>query len=130
LRGSVLVFTHALLQSVSVTAQLVVQAPWEQTWEDAQALPQAPQLCGSLWVEVQVPLHLIPLFMQRHCPSWQDVPAPQRIPQPPQLELSAWTSTQAPLHIDEPAGQAHCPLAHTMPIGQAFPQPPQLAALV
>jgi hypothetical protein len=40
--------THALLQSVRLDAHVVVQVPALQTWSAAQAMPQPPQLVGSL----------------------------------------------------------------------------------
>jgi hypothetical protein len=58
--GSLVRSTHALEQLVSPDAQLVVQAPLEQTWPVAQASPQPPQFEGSPWMLVQTPLQRVP----------------------------------------------------------------------
>jgi uncharacterized membrane protein len=56
---SVCKFTQAPEQAVVPVAQVVVQAPFEQTWPEVHALPQLPQFAVSEVVSMQVvlPLH-------------------------------------------------------------------------
>jgi hypothetical protein len=58
--GSVCTSTHALLQSVSPEAHVVVHTPLEQTCMLVQALPQPPQLLGSPCVSVHTPRQRVP----------------------------------------------------------------------
>ena len=56
---SVCRFTQEPEQAVVPVAQVVVQAPFEQTWPEVHALPQLPQFAVSEVVSMQVvlPLH-------------------------------------------------------------------------
>jgi hypothetical protein len=62
------------------------QVPLQQTWGKEQALPQTPQLSGSVCRLTQVPLQQVPFW-----------PGRQASPQAPQLLTSLVRSTQAPL---------------------------------
>jgi hypothetical protein len=80
--------THALLQSVRLDAHDVVHVPALQTWSAAQAVPQAPQLVGSLLTCAQTPRHRCPPPAQTHAPAEQTVPPVHRVPHAPQLSAS------------------------------------------
>jgi hypothetical protein len=75
-------------------AQLIVQAPDEQTSFARQAFPHAPQLAASLEVSVHWPAHIMARPGQAQAPPEQTRPCPHAEPQPPQFETLAWVSTQ------------------------------------
>ncbi len=135
--GSSSMSTQALVQSVSAPAsesQDVAHVPSTQKAPPPsialQALPQAPQLFGSLCVAVQTPLQRMPPFAHWQVPAWHAVPLPHRTPQAPQLELSVCSSTQAPSHCSSPLGQRHWPPWHVVPLPQTLPQAPQSLPLL
>jgi hypothetical protein len=104
------VSTQLPLHSVSGAAQLVVvvtvaHAPAEQTWSDAQALPQAPQLLASTAVSMQTSVQLVSLPGQPQLPLIQASSAEQLLPQLPQLWMSLVTEMQTPSQYCWPLGQ-------------------------
>jgi hypothetical protein len=121
--------THALSQLVSCAGHEALQAPFEQTGLAAgHTAPQPPQLLGSLWVAVQMPLHRKPPFAHAHSPFKQVVPLEQSASQPPQFTLSVCRSTHALPQRFCPAGHgAQTPPEQPNPAGHALPQPPQLS---
>jgi hypothetical protein len=88
-----------------------------------QAMPQPPQLLGSLLVSVHVPLQSVcpdgqpPPPLATQVPLEQVVPEPHTLPQLPQLLGSLARVTQAPAHSTVPDGQliTQVPPAHTVP---------------
>jgi hypothetical protein len=94
---------------------MIMQAPLVQTWPMLQALPQAPQLAGSLRVLTQLPEQLVVPEGQAQEPPTQAVPPVHAVPQAPQLLLLVWVFTQAPAQVAVPAGQVvtQAPLAQS-----------------
>jgi hypothetical protein len=68
-----------------------------------QALPQEPQLVGSLLVSMQVPAHSVCPIGHAQTPFVQEVPPAQLLPQAPQLEFELFRSTQLPEQLVSPA---------------------------
>jgi hypothetical protein len=91
------------------------QLPATQFCDVEQALPQPPQLFGSVLVLVHTPPHSVRLPWQVHAPPLQVAPAGQALPQLPQLFGSV-------------AELAHeqAPPEHTWPDEHEWPQLPQL----
>src|SRR5262245_49426706 len=104
-----------------------------------QALPQPPQLFGSLERMTQVPLQKVKpeLQLDPHCPLTHDPPAGQALPQVPQWFASVPMFVSQPLTglpsqlayppLQAPTSQAppeHVALA--LANEQTLPQPPQL----
>jgi len=110
--------------------QVATQAPATQAAPAGQALPQAPQLLGSVVTLAQAPAQTIWPAGQVQVPETQAAPAEQTLPQAPQLLGSVDTLTQAPLlHLIWPGGHGgkrQAPFRQTAPAGQALPQAPQL----
>jgi hypothetical protein len=75
------------------------------------ALPQPPQLAGSLEVSTQLAPHIVSPEEHAHAPATH-VPLPQEVPQVPQFEASALVSTHRPPQFVSPDAQAHDPLVH------------------
>lgn len=59
LRGSLCEATQPPLHTMVLGGQVVVQTPWLQTWPEAQALPQRPQLAAFAWRSRQTPEQLV-----------------------------------------------------------------------
>lgn len=126
---SVCRFTQAPEQAVCPLAQVVEQAPFEQTWVPVHALPQPPQFAESEVVSMQavLPAHWMRPEVQAHLLLWQVSSLGQAFPQPPQLVLSAVGSTQVPLHESGvPDGQPEVPAAP--PDVPAVPEVPEVPA--
>ncbi len=85
---------------------------------DAQTVPQAPQLRGSLAVVTQVPLQRVVPAMQASMqePAEQSCPLPHEVPQRPQLVALVWRLTSQP--------SAALPLQSAKPVRQVKPQAP------
>src|SRR5437773_1076799 len=104
---------------------------FEHSWLTPHAIPQPPQLLGSLLVSVHAPL-------QETCPAGQ--PGPKHMPiehisppahcvaQEPQWAGSLARSTQRLPHLVEPPAHEspHMPWEQTRPALHVVPQPPQL----
>jgi hypothetical protein len=126
--------TQALLQSVSTGPASVVQStlhvPLRHTGRPelaTQALPQVPQLFGSLRTAVQAPpLHMRSPAGQAQRPAWHVVPFAQRMPQPPQLIPSVCALTHTLPHAVKPAAHPHVPLLHVWLLPHFVPHLPQL----
>lgn len=130
--------TQALLQFVSIgpvsLLQSTLHVPLRHTGVPElaeQALPQAPQLAGSLRTAVHAPpLHMRSPIGQAQRPAWQLVPFAHRVPQPPQLMLSVCSLTQTLPHADNPAAQPHLPALHVWLLLHFVPHMPQLLVSV
>jgi hypothetical protein len=111
---SVCTSTHVPLQLVWPAGQ--AHAPAVQLRPAAQALPQAPQLSGSVWNDTAsrqpVPHCVWPAGqLATHAEAEHSgVPAGQAMPQAPQFEPSAVVLTQPVLHALSPAWHWHVPL--------------------
>jgi hypothetical protein len=91
-------------------AQLETQVPLLHDVPAAQALPQPPQLAGSLAVFTQdVPQLVIPVAHPQ-LPLLQALPAGHDLPQAPQLSGSLAVLVQMPPHDVLPAAQPQAPL--------------------
>ena len=157
LARSLLVSMQVVPQQVLPAAQpvvvqsTVVQTPATQDAPFAQALPQTPQLAGSLVTLTSHPSAIWPSqsakpvlheVIRQPLATQPEVPlatiAGQTLPQPPQLlGSSAVTAQVTPQHVwaeghGEPAPQppTQVPPEHESPAGQALLQPPQLAGSV
>src|SRR5216684_8783316 len=80
------------------------QLPLWQNCETWQAVPQAPQCCGSLLRFTQVPLQLVKPAGQAQAPPWQVCPSLQALPQAPQF-CGVPRLVHAPLQHPRPAAQ-------------------------
>ncbi len=58
-------------QLVCPMGQIVPHVPLAQTWPDKQAVPQAPQLAGSVFVFTHVPAQRLWPAGHRQVPAWQ-----------------------------------------------------------
>jgi hypothetical protein len=113
---------------VSNGAHWFWQLPRLQTWVPVQALPQLPQLFGSVSVRMQTPLQSEKLLLGQLQVLLAQVPPVQVSPQPPQLAESLAVFTQRPLQRVKPVGHAvwHMLLTQLLPAAQAVPHAPQL----
>jgi hypothetical protein len=133
--SSVLRSTHAPLHSSSWPHPAPVQVPCKQTSVPVQAVPQLPQLFGSLAVSTQTPPQSF--WVPTQLEVWQVPPtqswfAVQTVSQPPQLFESVCVSTHEPEQSVVGAGQSatQLPAAHFWPLAHALLQLPQWAASV
>ena len=81
-----------------------VHKPLVQLWPDAQTVPQAPQLFGSLLMAVQTPLHVVCPASHPQAPPEHSCPDGHLLPQAPQLFRSELMSMQVLLHNACPDG--------------------------
>jgi hypothetical protein len=104
----------------------------EHTSPMAHAVPQAPQLAGSVAVSEQTPPHTIVPIGHAHVPMVQVRPPVHAIPQPPQFMLLASVFTQRVPQAVRVAGQLpeHRPATHASPAAHAVPQAPQFVVSV
>jgi hypothetical protein len=125
--ASLWTFTHALEQSVSPAPHEDTQAPAEHTSGAPQALPQAPQLAGSLASDVHAEPHKVSSGGQAHVPPTHICPSAHATPHAPQCSTSDPRSTHPPPQAVRLPVQdfAHVPRLQTWAAGQDFPQPPQ-----
>jgi hypothetical protein len=112
------------------------QAPAVHIWPAGQALPQPPQLPGSICVSEQATPQRVVLAPQEHWLAMQLAPFGQGVLHAPQLFGSLVRSTQefpqvvrpgppsAPPSDEQLKVQTPCP--QTSPGGHTTPQPPQL----
>ncbi len=70
----------------------------EQSWPEAQVVPQAPQFARSEVRSLHTPEQAVWPEGQPQVPETQEVPPVHLVPQVPQLRESDLTSTQDPLH--------------------------------
>ncbi len=138
---SVCVSTQAVPHIVRGAAQVVtfVHAPAEQICPVAHALPQRPQLRGSIARIVQ-PTEPVPVgqqvdpgaHAQVHAPTLHTSPAAQVVPHAPQLRGSTCRFTHVPLQSDCPVGQIarQAPAEQVCPVAHEVPQRPQLRGSV
>jgi len=117
------------------------QRPLHVAWPDGQphapmlhacppvhALPQKPQLSGSLVVFVQLVPHAIKpaLHDAEHVPAEQyGLSAPQTVPHAPQFMASDIVFTHAEPHADSGAIHAHAPCVHVCMLPHIVPHAPQ-----
>jgi hypothetical protein len=101
------------------------------------AVPQAPQLAGSLFGSTQRPLQMVSPagHVAVHIPFTHACPTPHAVPQRPQLRLSDWVLVHAEAPPSPVAGHKVWPIAHievhipalqASPAGQTVPHMPQL----
>jgi hypothetical protein len=104
---SVCVFTHSLLQTVSLFSQAVAQAPATHASPLPHATPHLPQLMGSSSSTVHAPLQATSpaVHVIAQAPRWQYWPAGQLLLQAPQFWLSDWRFAHVAPHSFEPLGQ-------------------------
>ncbi len=74
-----------------------------------QTTPHPPQLFGSLWSGMQLPLQYTCPVGHVHAPAVQLAPLPHTVPQEPQFALSLLVSTHAPWQFES------CPPASLNP---------------
>jgi hypothetical protein len=88
-------------------AQTKLQTPPEQTWPLAQALPQPPQLAGSLVVVTQAEPHKVvpPAQVTPHLLAEQACPVAQGVVQLPQYAESLVMLTHEVPHLVVPPAQ-------------------------
>lgn len=79
------------------------QLPFWQNWFGAHCVPHMPQLFASNIVFVHVPLQLVRLPGQLHCPWTHVEPTPHALPHMPQCVLLIWRFTHEPSHSVNPA---------------------------
>jgi len=124
--------THAPLQFVVPEAQFRAQAPAEQTSFAGQAVPQPPQLAGSLCSSTQaaappVPQAVSPALQPQEpfVHSWEPL---QALAQAPQLAALLPRFTHALLQSVSPVAQVDVQtlFEQTSPPRQAMLHPPQL----
>jgi hypothetical protein len=112
LAAFVLVSTQEPLQFVSLLEQDETQLPFEHTRPAPHAVPQAPQLFGSLWRFAQVSAHLMKpdLHTNPQLPASQVALAfagsGHSLLQAPQLAGSCLVSTHALSHLSRPSPQS------------------------
>ena len=104
---------------------------WQKPALLGQALPQAPQFCGSLASERQTPSQTTVPAGQAHDPEMHDWPPPQARSQLPQWFGSVAVSTHwSPQLVCPGAAQPQPPLRQVWLGPHRFPQPPQFAESV
>jgi hypothetical protein len=104
-----------------------VHWPAMQKSPNGQALPHAPQFCGSPCSDWQTPLHTPLPGGQKQTPPTHCSPCAHRRPQLPQWSGSDASVTQAPLQFAVGAVQlvTHWPAWHSWPAPHARPHAPQ-----
>jgi hypothetical protein len=117
----------------------VLQAAWqippEQDRPGAQALPQEPQLAGSIWVSTHVPLQEVKPAAQAcwQLPDAQTCPAEHLVAQEPQClgSLARLVHTVVAPSAQTTFGELHTQAdwVQTSPAGQTTLHPPQWEAL-
>jgi hypothetical protein len=114
-------------QAVYVALHEATQAPvWQKVAGESHAFPQAPQFCGSLTSERQMPLHSSVPTGQVHVPATHVVPQAQIFPHAPQLFGSVSVSTHCPAHAVVPgAWHAHLPPTQVSAAEHVVEQLPQ-----
>jgi hypothetical protein len=114
--------------------QPATHVPPLQVLPPGHALPQAPQLLGSVSVLMQRLPHSLVDPPQLHTPPTQFWPVPHAVVHEPQWPMSVTRSTHALLQLVsgfpasfEPHTSVHAPVEHVgVAGGQTSPQPPQL----
>jgi hypothetical protein len=92
------------------------------------AMPQLPQLNGSLTVFTQDVPHTMPGHCDAHVLLTQNCAvAGQTLPHVPQFSESAEVLMQPVPHACQPGGHAQAPFTHACPPEHTRPQPPQFA---
>ena len=85
---------------------VIVQRPSRHDWPVPQAVPQAPQLAGSMRVSAQPAVAPVPhsvsgeAHTSAHPPIEHTLPVGHARPHIPQLAASVWSDTQRPAHTD------------------------------
>jgi len=103
------------------------QTPAAQVLVGSHAVPQVPQLRGSVAVLVQMPAQAVCVPGQtRQLPFWQATPAPQTLPQDPQFAGSEAVSVHSVPQAVSPVPQEVQLLIVQTPLGQMVPQVAQL----
>jgi hypothetical protein len=92
--------THALPHCIVPDAHPHVPAEHAKPSAVSQATPHAPQLFGSLWSGMQLPLQYAWPVGHVHAPPAQVAPAPHAAAQEPQFASSRLVSTHAPWQFD------------------------------
>jgi hypothetical protein len=122
------VVTQLRAQLVWPVAQLARHRLSPHTWVVVHAVPQPPQLFGSLRSIAQPLAHRVSLAGHTQAPDEQLALSAQVVAQLPQWLSEVARFTHARLHEVSCGAQvsAHAPRLHTWLAGQAFPQAPQL----
>jgi hypothetical protein len=92
--------THPLPHCIVPDAQPHVPAEHTNPSAISHATPHAPQLFGSLWSGMQLPLQYACPAGHVHVPPSQVAPVPHAAPHEPQFASSLVVSTHAPWQFD------------------------------
>jgi len=95
--------------SVALQESYPVHVPFTQNRNAPHALPQPPQLVGSVSTSTHAPLQSFVFEPHTHVPDWQTAPAPHVLPHAPQLVGSIEVSVHSPPQYVSPTRHAHEP---------------------